>query len=576
MRIAAICSWGIAGLLWLAQPGVGQAQAPSPDNALSNETCLGCHGQEGFAMPRADREMRSLHVPADKFAQSVHGTAVTCVGCHQTITEIPHRNVTQTALEWRRKVPELCGACHTDAHSKYLNSVHGREALQNGNVAAPVCSSCHTAHAVGAAGSDENRIAITQQCGGCHSQNLRSFLDTYHGQVHTLGYAHTAKCFDCHGDHDIQRVADPASTVHPNNRLQTCQRCHLNATAGFVSFQPHATTHDFARYPQTWIASKFMFLLLGGTFAFFWTHSVLWFYREYKDRKHAAMRPHVQTDRLQHEGPYFRRWPAMWRAAHLAFAICIILLLITGMTLLYADTFWAPYVQRAFGGPQSAGLVHRVFAVVFVAIFFSHIAYVVVRIGKDWRTFDWFGPYSMIPNLQDLKDAMGMFKWFFGLGPRPIFDRWTYWEKFDYWAPFWGVTIIGVSGAILWFKEIAAMYLPGWTFNVATIFHGEEAFLAAGFLFTVHFFNNHWRPDKFPLDVVMFTGAMPLEEFRREHTVEYDRLVKSGELKQFLVDKPSRPLTLGSKILGFTLMAMGLIILFFILTGFVNSMLEGR
>ena len=123
-----------------------------------------------------------------------------------------------------------------------------------------------------------------------------------------------------------------------------------------------------------------------------------------------------------------------------------------------------------------------------------------------------------------------MFKWFFGLAPKPQLDRWTYWEKFDYWAPFWGVTIIGGSGAMLWFKGLTATYLPGWVFNVATIFHGEEAVLAAGFLFTVHFFNNHWRPDKFPLDILMFTGKMPLEEFKREHLIEYNRLVANGEL----------------------------------------------
>ena len=87
---------------------------------------------------------------------------------------------------------------------------------------------------------------------------------------------------------------------------------------------------------------------------------------------------------------------------------------------------------------------------------------------------------------------------------------------------------------MLWFKELTATYLPGWVFNVATIFHGEEAVLAAGFLFTVHFFNNHWRPDKFPLDIIMFTGVMPLDEFRREHTIEYNRLVESGELPQLL------------------------------------------
>jgi hypothetical protein len=246
------------------------------------------------------------------------------------------------------------------------------------------------------------------------------------------------------------------------------------------------------------------------------------------------------------------------------------------MSLFYADTFWAPLVQRAFGGPDITGIVHRVFAVVFVGIFAAHLAYVATRIGRNWRTFKWFGPHSLIPSLQDLKDAIAMFKWFFGRGPRPIFDRWTYWEKFDYWAPFWGVTIIGTSGAILWFKNLAAAYLPGWVFNVAMIFHGEEAFLAAGFLFTVHFFNNHWRPDKFPLDIVMFTGAMPLEEFKREHTVEYNRLVETGQLSRFLVEKPSQPLTLASKVLGFALMAIGLVILIAILWGFANSVMSGR
>jgi hypothetical protein len=106
---------------------------------------------------------------------------------------------------------------------------------------------------------------------------------------------------------------------------------------------------------------------------------------------------------------------------------------------------------------------------------------------------------------------------------------------------------------------------------VATIFHGEEAFLAAVFLFTVHFFNNHFRPDKFPLDTVMFTGVMPLEEFIHEHGVEYDRLVKSGELEKYIVQAPSPKMALGSKILGFTLIAAGLALLTLVLVGFFGS-----
>src|SRR5262249_41578661 len=151
-----------------------------------------------------------------------------------------------------------------------------------------------------------------------------------------------------------------------------------------------------------------------------------------------------------------------------------------------------------------------------------------------------------------------MFKWFFGMGPRPSFDRWTYWEKFDYWAPFWGVTIIGLSGVMLWFPNFPASFLPGWVFNVATIFHGEEALLAALFLFTWHFFKIPSRRDKSPLDIVMFTGSMPVEEYRREHKIEYDRLQASGQLDKYIVDQPSRPMTIGSTILGFTLIAIGL------------------
>jgi len=123
-----------------------------------------------------------------------------------------------------------------------------------------------------------------------------------------------------------------------------------------------------------------------------------------------------------------------------------------------------------------------------------------------------------------------------------------------------------------WTRPAAtASVLPGWMFNVATIIHGEEAILAATFLFTVHFFNNHFRPDKLPPpDIVMFTGAVPLEEFRREHALEYQRLVASGKLADYLVDAPSQPMTRGSRILGFTLIAFGLSLLTLVFVGFFS------
>ncbi|MGH8649040.1 MAG: formate dehydrogenase subunit gamma, partial [Burkholderiales bacterium] len=406
------------------------------------------------------------------------------------------------------------------------------------------------------------------------SESLKSYANTYHGQVTTLGYTYTASCFDCHGNHDIQRVNHPRATVHPNNRLQTCQKCHAGASAGFVTFQPHANTHDYGRYPYMWIASKSMIALLLGVFAFFWTHSALWFYREYRDRRERKSAPHVAVESLpQLQGKHYSRFGPVWRLAHLVFALSVMALVLTGMAVLYGETGWAKFIMGALGGPRAAGILHRVSAAIMLGIFFVHLVYMAFRLVPKWTLSDWFGPDSLVPNWKDVADALAMFKWFFGKGPRPAFDRWTYWEKFDYWAVFWGMAIIGGSGMLLAFKETTASVLPGWVFNIATLVHGEEAVLAAVFLFTVHFFNNHFRPDKLPPpDIVMFTGTMALEEFRREHALEYQRQLKSGELARRLVDAPSPPMTLGSRVLGLALIVVGLALLAGVLVGLIGSL----
>ena len=101
-------------------------------------------------------------------------------------------------------------------------------------------------------------------------------------------------------------------------------------------------------------------------------------------------------------------------------------LTLTGMPLFYPDVPWAPTIMHLLGGPKVTGLIHRSAAVVFAGIFFVHLVWVAVYIGTHLRTFKLFGPNSLIPNLKDLKDIIAMFKWFFGMGPRPKFDRFTY------------------------------------------------------------------------------------------------------------------------------------------------------
>lgn len=563
-RLVAALAALTAACLFLAGPAVAASNRPEPTpELLDNSTCLGCHGNDGFAMPRPDGTMRNLYVPAEKFEKSKHGP-LSCVMCHENITSIPHKDEARARVD--------CGKCHVDQKEQYSKSVHAAE-VARGNTRAPTCSSCHTQHDIRSPSEDTTRLMITKNCGGCHKENFKSYTDTYHGQVNTLGYAYTAKCFDCHGNHGIKRVSDPQSTVHPDNRLETCQKCHTGATAGFVTFQPHANTHDFQRYPYMWVASKFMIGLLFAVFAFFWLHSALWFYREYKDRGRHKTITHVLTDELlQKPGKHVRRFGPYWRLAHLLFAISVMMLVLTGMTVFYADSKWAPIVADALGGARNAALIHRVSAATMLGVFFIHVFYMATRVVPDWKPRDWFGPNSFVPRWADFTQAAAMFRWFFGRGPRPTFDRWTYWEKFDYWAVFWGMAIIGGSGMMLAFPNVTASLLPGWVFNVATLVHGEEAFLAAVFLFTVHFFNNHFRPDKYPPpDIVMFTGAVPLEEFKREHALQYQRLVESGELSKYLVDAPSRPMTLASRILGLVLITCGLTLLVLVFIGFFGS-----
>ena len=84
--------------------------------------------------------------------------------------------------------------------------------------------------------------------------------------------------------------------------------------------------------------------------------------------------------------------------------------------------------------------------------------------------------------------------------------------------------IIGGSGLVLWFPKFFARVLPGTMFNLALLIHGEEALLAVCFIFTIHFFNSHLRPEKFPVDKVIFTGTLPEEELRHERPAEYERL----------------------------------------------------
>jgi cytochrome b subunit of formate dehydrogenase len=519
------------------------------------ETCSKCHANAAlikkFDIPVSD--------PYSKYKQSVHGRGVlnsglvvsaVCNDCHGTHDIQPH---TSPASRINRKnILKTCGSCHQGVLAQFNKSIHGKK-LAEGSEKAPTCIVCHHSHGITRITDEEWKLHNLQECGGCHTDRISSYKQTYHGQVTSLGYAKVARCSDCHGSHNILPPSEAASTLAPGNIVGTCQKCHPKANANFAKFEPHADHNDRVRFPLEFYVFWAMTGLLTGTLAFFGVHTLLWLLRSLKEKQHAPPVKISQEKMVWRFGLYER-------ALHFMIITSFLTLAATGLPLRFAYTGWAKFIARFLGGFETAGYLHRLAAVVTFVYFGMHLVKLFRRVLRGEKGLFW-GPDSMVPQLKDLEDMIGQIKWFLGMGPRPKFDRFTYWEKFDYWAVFWGVAIIGVSGLVLWFPQAAATVLPGWAFNLAMIIHGDEALLATGFIFSIHFFNSHLRPEKFPMDFVIFTGRVHLEELKHERPLEYERKMASGKLQQEMAD-PLLPWQItASRVVGFSALTIGLLLL---------------
>lgn len=271
---------------------------------------------------------------------------------------------------------------------------------------------------------------------------------------------------------------------------------------------------------------------------------------------------------MENKEEIYIRVDTFHRCLHGLVIISFLGLAMTGLPLKFSESGWARFLASLLGGFEVAGFLHRVCALITFGYFFAHIGYVIRFLLKENKKPILkviFGPDSFVPRLQDVKDLFNHFKWFFGMGERPKWDRWTYWEKFDYWAVFWGVAIIGSSGLVLWFPTVFSLFFPGWLINIAMIIHSDEALLASGFIFAIHFFNTHLRVGKFPFDPVIFTGRISKSEFIQEHSLHYERLLKEGKLQQYRTDPAPIWLTNLAKVVGFSALGIGIILLVFMI-----------
>jgi predicted CXXCH cytochrome family protein len=588
-----------------------------PYEDISNAECLNCHGNK---------------ISEEKFARSVHADN-SCVSCHLDITNVKthmktaeakegrirmepvkcHRCHDEEALEYytgvhflnevrctdchinihelpawegdKKRVIQTCETCHSD--DGYSGSVHGKAALA-GNLDAPDCTDCHgihqSLHKIPLLKGEQLKEFHTNACEKCHADKemmkrnkvfpiaTQTYYESYHGKIEKLGYPMlVAGCSDCHGFHSILPSDNPKSSIYEGNLVKTCGKCHPQADANFVKFDPHANYRN-PKKPVFYWTFLLMHTLLASVFGAFWLHTFLWWRKDFWEQR-ASRAKGIFFPRFlspDEEGQIYRRFSSFDIVLHVAIMVSFMGLILTGLPLEFSGATWAKGLLHLLGGSTTRGLIHRICAVIVFCTFGTVIAYSCYFLffkkipGNPNPLKRLFGPDSLFPRWKDVRDIIGMFRWFFNRGPMPRFDRWTYWEKFDFLAVFWGMLIIGSSGLMLWFRGFFTIFLPGWILNMATIVHSDEALLAAGFIFTVHFFNNHFRPSNFPFNTVIFTGRLPKYKLIEERSQQYERMLAEGILETYRDKYPGVIGDLLSEIFGFAMLATGILCLYLI------------
>ena len=521
--------------------------------------CMRCHDEATGEEPS----------PADSYRDNIHGEGLfqkglagsaTCADCHGSHAILP-----PSAEESRlhpAHVMDTCGRCHTGVEEIYLGSVHGQHLLA-GDMSAATCTSCHSSHGIGRVG-EPFLLGVMQECSHCHIELAETYLMSYHGKAASLGEGSVAVCSSCHGAHDILPAADPASRVNEANLIQTCGQCHGNVNANFVKYIPHVDFTDPEGPPQVFWTWLIMTTMLLSVLAVFVPHGLLWFQRTLVERLRHPRGFHIAPASERR----ISRFSPIHRFTHALIIVSFMGLVLTGFPLKYSHTDWAHEMTRWLGGIRFMGHAHRFFAVLtflYAAVHVTFLAWFFWKKCPRPRLKYLLGPDSTVFNLKDLKDAWAMLKWFFWLGPRPKFDRWAYFEKFDYWGEAWGVFLIGGTGLILWFPTFFTRFMPGWVLNSAMVIHSIEALLAASVIFLVHFFNTHLRPEKFPIDMVMLTGQMTESEMKEERPAEYERLVENGQLEGRVVPPVALRWRVVGAIFGMIAFSIGMVLIVFII-----------
>jgi len=216
------------------------------------------------------------------------------------------------------------------------------------------------------------------------------------------------------------------------------------------------------------------------------------------------------------------RFSVLHRLLHVLVMVGFFGLGVTGFSLYFGGAWWARAIAWCLGGAAGLAWTHRFLAVITYASVMAHLAWLVYYklVLKGRLT----GPGTMFPRWRDVKDMFGHLGWALDKREMPSFDRFTWWEKMDYWAVLLGMNTMGITGLVLWFPEWFSQWLPGYFINLALLLHLFEAVIAVAIKFVMHPIVAHLRPEVWPADTTIFTGRMSRERIRRERPALWERM----------------------------------------------------
>jgi formate dehydrogenase gamma subunit len=505
----------------------GDAASPVSRKNLP-DTCANCHSNSEFI----SRHKIPVAHPVEQYRQSVHARAVlagknaaTCSDCHGSHAIFAGRDSRSRINHWN--VVQTCGQCHKEIARQFNESVHG-EALKTGVRDVPDCTNCHGEHLIlepsnPASALNAANVSV-QTCGRCHADarlarlydlpadRVPSYADSYHGLALREGSLTAANCASCHGVHSILRSSDPRSTVNAANLRKTCGQCHQGIGEKLAIGPVHVQTSTGAAHPVVQWIRRIYWVLIPLTLGFMVLHNLLDLLA-----KMVRRRPREET------AQQVVRMNLWFRIAHWGVMLSFPTLVFTGFALKYPDSWWsAPFL---FWGKHDAfrGVLHRTAAVVLLAATLYHFVHLAVN-RRD-RVF----LFAMLPKWKDVKDLIGAL--LHNLGARkeePLFAKFNYAEKLEYWAFIWGTAVMALSGFLLWFNNFTLRHFPKWIMDVATAVHWYEALLATFSILLWHFYMVIFDPLVYPMDTAWLNGKISADHYRRSRPGYFRALEKAG------------------------------------------------